>query len=402
MKVVLISFLYEPEIGGGATVVVNQLAQGLLQRSHSVVVITSWQGRGLKTDYFDGIKIIRIPPMNFYWVAEKDKQSGLMKVAWQLVDIWNPLVYRLVRQILINEEADIVHSHKLRGLSPSIWSAAASIGVKKIIHTCHDYEALSPEGLLMGRVGKLAREQSILLRPYQVIRRSLSHAVDVATFPSTYAMKMHLKMGFFSAAIKRVIPNSNGFSQKKIEEKQAASFYNEKTAINRFLYIGRLDKAKGIDILCEAFIRLVGARPDAVLEIAGWGDLDVSLKAKYGKYGSINFLGPVFGERKGEVFTRNDVLVAPSRASETFGIVIVEGFAYGLPAIATRVGAFPEVVKEGFTGYLADPDSVDKLCDAMLKISAASLPAIEMSGNCFKEAIKYSTDSFLENYLSIY
>ena len=98
----------------------------------------------------------------------------------------------------------------------------------------------------------------------------------------------------------------------------------------------------------------------------------------------------------------NDVLVAPSLVPETFEIVIVEGFAYGLPAIATRIGAFPEVVKDGFTGYLVDPYSVDKLYDAMLKISTATLPAIEMSGNCFSEALKYSTDLFIENYLSIY
>ena len=283
MKIILLSFLYEPEIGGGSAVVVNQLAQALTQRAHSVVVITSWQGRGIKTDYVGGIKIIRIPPMNLYWVGEKDKQPISRKVVWQLFDIWNPLVYRLVRQIIINEDADIVHSHKLRGLSPSIWSAAASAGAKKIIHTCHDYEVLSPEGLLMGRVGKLAREQSTLLRPYQVIRRSLSSIVNVATFPSMYAMEMHLKMGFFAAATKRIIPNSHGFSQKKIEEKRNASLYNKKNAINKFLYIGRLDKAKGIDILCDAFIKLVAARPNSVLQIAGWGSLDRTFKIKVWK-----------------------------------------------------------------------------------------------------------------------
>jgi glycosyltransferase involved in cell wall biosynthesis len=402
MKILIVSFLYEVEIGGGAAVVVNQLANLLLSANHEVVILTSWEGRQVKTEKINGIKIIRIPAFNLYWVFHKDTQPTYKKVAWQLIDTWNPWVYRVCREIFIREAPDVVHVHKLRGFSPSVWSAASAAGIRKIVHTCHDYEVLSPEGLLTGKVGKLAREQSILLRPYQIIRRSVSKVVDVVTFPSVYAREVHLKMGFFSAAIKRVIPNSHGFSQKCIEARQSASLYNEKTEIKQFLFVGRLDKAKGIEILCDAFIKLKIARPDVILQIAGWGPLEGSLKAKYGHYSYINFIGPVFGERKEEIFTRNDVLVAPSLVPETFGIVIVEGFAYGLPAIATRVGAFPEVVKEGYTGYLADPNSIDKLYDAMVKISSAPLTAIEMSGNCFTEAVKYSTESFIENYSSIY
>ena len=55
--------------------------------AHSVVVITTWKGSYVKTDNIDGIKIIRIPPMNLYWVGEKDKQTSPNKIIWQLVDI---------------------------------------------------------------------------------------------------------------------------------------------------------------------------------------------------------------------------------------------------------------------------------------------------------------------------
>jgi glycosyltransferase involved in cell wall biosynthesis len=195
MKVVLLSFLYEPELGGGAAMVVNNLAHLLVQRSCSVVVITTWRGNKVKIDYMDGIKIIRIPPMNLYWVGDKDTQAITKKIIWQLVDFWNPLVFRLIRQILLNEGADIVHSHKLRGLSPSIWMAARSAGIKKIVHTCHDYELLSPEGLFMGRVGKLAQEQNILIRPYQNYRNKFSDDVKIVVAPSKFVMDYHQKMG---------------------------------------------------------------------------------------------------------------------------------------------------------------------------------------------------------------
>jgi len=50
-KIILLSFLYEPELGEGSSVVFNQPAQALTQKSNPVVVITSWQGKGIKADF---------------------------------------------------------------------------------------------------------------------------------------------------------------------------------------------------------------------------------------------------------------------------------------------------------------------------------------------------------------
>jgi glycosyltransferase involved in cell wall biosynthesis len=403
MKIVLISFLYEPELGGGAAVVVNQLARLLLERSHSVVVITSWKGRGVKTDYIDGIKIIRIPPMNLYWVGEKDEQSLPKKVAWQLVDIWNPLVYRLVRQILINENADIVHSHKLRGLSPSIWSAAASAGARKIVHTCHDYELLSPEGFLMGKIGRLAQDQNPLMRPYQNLRKYFSRQIHFATAPSRFVMDYHQKMGFFPLANTRIVPNSHGFDEQELKQNSVElSKTPRKVSARHFLYLGRLDKAKGIELLCESFIRVAGQRRGFRLIITGWGPLDKSLREKYAHQDTIVFTGPVFGAQKGRLFRDCDVLVAPSVVQEPFGIVIIEAYSHGVPVIASRSGAFPELVREGETGFLVEPGSVDDLYSALVKVSEEHSLLNAMSVKCFEEARNYTNEFLVNKYLEIY
>ena len=403
MKVVLLSFLFEPELGGGAAVVVNQLAHLLVQRSYSVVVITTWKGSYVKTEIIDGIKIIRIPPMNLYWVGEKDKQTSPKKVIWQLVDTWNPLVYRLVRQILINEDADIVHSHKLRGLSPSIWSAAASAGVNKIIHTCHDFELLSPEGLLMGRIGRLAQEQNFVMRPYQNLRKYFSRLVHTATAPSRFVLDVHKKMGFFTLAKTRIVPNSHGFDASELQ----LTFFelskiHKKDFARRFLYLGRLDKAKGIDLLCQAFSRVAGQKQDFLLRITGWGPLDESLREKYKYQNNIVFTGPVFGSQKTELFRDSDVLVAPSVAPEPFGIVIVEAYSHGVPVVTSRAGAFPKIVIDGETGLLVKPGSVDDLISALAKVSEEHFLINAMSGNCIEEARKYTTEKLISDYLAIY
>ena len=403
MKIALLSFLYEPELGGGAAVVVNQLAHSLVQRSYSVVVITTWKGSYVKNDYVEGIKIIRIPPMNLYWVGEKDKQSDSKKIIWQLVDIWNPLVYRVVRQILINEDADIVHSHKLRGLSPSIWSAAASAGVKKIVHTCHDYELLSPEGFFMGKVGTLAQEQNLVMRPYQILRRYFSRLVHDATAPSRFVLDYHQKMGFFPVAKTGIVPNSHGFDVNELQKKLSEiSKLPKKDLARRFLYLGRLDKAKGIDLLCMAFLRLASQNQDFLLRIAGWGPLEESLREKYKHQNNIVFTGPVFGAQKAELFRDSDVLVAPSVVHEPFGIVIVEAYSYGLPVIASTAGAFSEIVRDGETGLLVKPGSEDELYSALARVSEEHTLINSMSVNCLEEAKRYTLEKLTSNYLDIY
>lgn len=404
MKIVLVSFLYEPEIGGGASVVVHQLAHALSKRSYTVTVITTWKGSYVKTELIDEIKVIRIPPLNLYWVGEKDGQSITKKIIWQLIDTWNPMIYHLVRRILMEENADIVHTHKLRGISPTIWNAANSAGIKNIIHTCHDYELLSPQGYFMGRVGKLALHQSILVRPYQSLRRSISKLVRVAIAPSRYVLDIHKQMGFFPNAISRVIQNSHGLSQAELKIKNSGGREELIQLQNdfKFLYLGRLDKAKGVDILCQAFIEATLINPKICLKIAGWGPMENFLNETYSKVNNIKFIGKVFGPQKDELLKHCEILIVPSISPEPFGIVIAEGYAYGLPVIASNIGAMPEIIKDGKTGLLTQPGSVSDLSAAISRMCNDPTLVKEMSKKCRIEAERFSSDEFINKYIDIY
>ena len=402
-KVVLISFLYDTELGGGAAVAVNQLAHALFEKSYQVSVITSWECGFVKTDVLDGIKVIRIPPMNLYWVGAKDRQSNSKKILWQLIDIWNPFIYRITRQLILNEEPEIVHSHKLRGLSPSIWSAAVSAGAKKIIHTCHDFELLSPEGLFMGKIGILAQEQNLIMRPYQYLRRRFSRHVNDATAPSRFVLDYHKKMGFFPRASNKVIHNSHGFNESGLDEVfSEASLLPKHNRAKYFLFLGRLDKTKGIECLCEAFSQFTSKFDEMRLRIAGSGPQEGYLREKYNRLTNIEFFGPVYGEQKEKLFKDSDVLISPSQAPESFGIVIIEAFAHGLPVIASDIGAYPEIIREGETGLLVKPGSEKSLFSAMEKINKEKDLFWAMSQNCFKESRKYTITKLIKDYLDLY
>jgi len=73
----------------------------------------------------------------------------------------------------------------------------------------------------------------------------------------------------------------------------------------------------------------------------------------------------------GSVYASTDVVVVPSTEPESFGLVAAEAMAAGLPVIASRIGALPEVVDEGRTGTLVDPGDPASLSAAMAELAAS-------------------------------
>jgi len=115
------------------------------------------------------------------------------------------VTFSLARQIVMSEKPDLVHTHKIRGLSPSIWSAASGGRRHKDCAYHHDFELLSPQGLLQGWVGRLAMNRSPLLHPYQAIRRLSAENVQSVAAPSRFVLGATSSMGFFQKAKAAVI-----------------------------------------------------------------------------------------------------------------------------------------------------------------------------------------------------
>jgi glycosyltransferase involved in cell wall biosynthesis len=400
MKILFVTFLYEPSLGGGASQVVHSLANGLSAQGHEVVVITSARVSRPVIEYQDNIKILRFYPQNLYWIFEKESQPSYKKILWQLIDLWNPWVYSVVKNFLKIEQPDVVHVHKLRGLSPSVWNAAKAAQVPLLVHTCHDYELVSPEGLLQGRIGKLAENRALIMRPYQTLRANISSLVQFASAPSQQLLSAHQKMAFFREAVCQVIPNSHGFSSKELAELRSKYLPKPFNPL-RLLFFGRLVQEKGIEQLCQAVTTLNKDRCEVVLEVAGWGDYLLTLKERYANCENIHFHGAVFGDEKKRLLQECHLLVLPSLVPESFGIVIAEAYAYGKPVIASRIGAIPQLVTEGETGIFVSPGNVQELIQTIRKIAdSRQLPGTPEA--CFDAARAYAMDVVQEKYLNFY
>jgi glycosyltransferase involved in cell wall biosynthesis len=129
-----------------------------------------------------------------------------------------------------------------------------------------------------------------------------------------------------------------------------------------FLYAGRLDAEKGLDVLLRAFERVPGA-----LVLAGSGNEEGRLRALAGD--RVRFLGPLDRDELVEWYARADVFVLPSR-SEPWGMVLNEAAAAGLPLVATEeVGAAQDLVEDGVNGFRVPSGDEAALAEALRRLA---------------------------------
>jgi glycosyltransferase involved in cell wall biosynthesis len=134
----------------------------------------------------------------------------------------------------------------------------------------------------------------------------------------------------------------------------------------RFLTVASLKPVKGVDLLIQAFHRAFLEREDVVLEIAGEGPERCNLEnlvrdLKISDH--VCFSGLLTREQVRKCMWRSNVFVLASHV-ETFGVVLAEALATGLPVIATKCGG-PEDFVDKETGFLVEPGNVSALAQAL-------------------------------------
>jgi glycosyltransferase involved in cell wall biosynthesis len=161
--------------------------------------------------------------------------------------------------------------------------------------------------------------------------------------------------------------------------------------------LGFAEREKNVDKLIEA-LPLVNARvPSATLTIIGDGPLKdelESLASKLGVLDRVTFAGFVNEEELRAAYRRAALFALPS-SKEGFGIVYLEAWREGLPVVASRFGAAPEVVCDGVDGFTVDPADIVRLADAICNLLMDECLAGKFAANGLgKVKGKYSNDAF--------
>ena len=175
----------------------------------------------------------------------------------------------------------------------------------------------------------------------------------------------------------------------------------------RVLFVGRLVRRKGADLLLSAFSRLAADLPALRLDIVGDGPEMANLHAQVDRLGLrkvVTFHGALFGQRLREAYAEATIFVLPSRQAagevEGFGTVFLEAGVFGVPSIGTRTGGIPEAVIDGFTGKLVNDEDIEGLGDAMRSLVNDPPEVARLGRNAQARALRLtwgrSTDRVLE------
>jgi glycosyltransferase involved in cell wall biosynthesis len=190
----------------------------------------------------------------------------------------------------------------------------------------------------------VALERTIYQNATAVFTRSTNIAADLVRFYDVPADKIECVYAGSNVSLGRCdVPEDVRYGKRRI------------------LFVGIDWVRKGGPDLIAAFRRVLERYPDAHLTIAG-AEVRVDLP-------NCTVVGNVSAEQLARHYAEASVFCLPTRL-EPFGIAFVEAMMHGLPIVATRVGAVPDMVQDGVNGYLVNPGEADALAQALCKVLA--------------------------------
>lgn len=199
--------------------------------------------------------------------------------------------------------------------------------------------------------------------------------------PSAYTKELAVSLG---AAAERTYVVHPIPEQARLVTADAVAAFEEKYGIQGkkvLLTVGNLVKRKGHDMVIQALPRVqaeVGAVRYLVVGTGREQERLAALSERHGVRDAVLFVGQLDDNELPLAYAAADVFIMPSRILrdsagqacdvEGFGVVYLEASQYGLPVIAGNSGGVPDAVADGISGILVDPESVDSISDAILKI----------------------------------
>jgi phosphatidylinositol alpha-mannosyltransferase len=254
-----------------------------------------------------------------------------------------------IKEVLSQEQFDIIHLHE--PFMPMLCSAILRFSDTVNIGTFHACSG-SPGYNFGWPISKL-----ILYRR----RRKLVGKIAVSKPALDYAGK-HIP-GHYT-----IIPNGIDLEHFSPDALPIERFSDDKVNI---LFVGRLEKRKGLDRLLKAYKKVKQEHANCRLIIVGPG---IVFRRKYEGYvrrnhlADVEFVGMVEYDELPRYYKTADIFCSPATGRESFGIVLLEAMALGKPVVATNIEGYAGVITDGEEGFLVPPGNDDELARALLAL----------------------------------
>lgn len=303
--------------------------------------------------------------------------SPLGKAAVPVRVPWNGPVRAELTTMLHVERPDVVHIHNTFPLlSPSVLAACADAGVPAVA-TLHNYTMVCAPGTLF-RDGEVCTD-CVGSSPLPAVRHGCYRGSSVATVPLAANLIANRRRWwstvarfFCISASQRALLIQSGMPAARLSVKH--NFVQDPVvrrtgAGEHLLYLGRLAEEKGLRLLMAAWDSF-GGGAGVPLVIAGAGPLQDEVARWSSGRSDVRYLGLRTAKECRDLTAQAVAVVVPSAWLETFGLVVVEAMAAGVPAVAAAHGSFVELIEDEVTGLLHRPGDATDLADCLLRISA--------------------------------
>jgi glycosyltransferase involved in cell wall biosynthesis len=359
----MITTFYPPYSFGGDAIGIQRFSRGLVRQGHSVSVIVDVDAYNVLSRRpepelpppTDGVEVIPL-------------RSPLSRLSILLTQqAGRPVLQgRAIRRLLDAGDYDVI---VFNNISLVGGPGVLAYGDALKLYMAHEHWLVCPSHVLWRHGRELCTGRECLRcvlhyrRPPQLWRytgllEKQQRHVDAFIAMSEFSRDKHREFGFSRdmEVVNYFLPDTDGDA--------AVSDSGSPHERPYFLFVGRLEKIKGLDDVIPVFREYTGAD----LVIAGDGEYTETLRQIAAGNPRVRFLGRVAPEALDRYYRHAIALVVPSVCYETFGIILIESMRQGTPVLARRIGPFPEIVTRSEGGLLFDGPG--DLADAMQRMQS--------------------------------
>ena len=360
-RIALVTGLYPPRPCGGVAVFMHTLATQLAQDGHEVTVVTKAEsGRPHTVDFEKGVWIHRLPEDD---TLAPTFPQGMPNLPPSIAAFAGKALSELDR-IGLNRQFDAVIG--------SIWDTelAAIIASRRYLTAMYlvtSYKLMvdskpewkQNEHFYTHHVEKMfAAETWCIQNCSRVLASTQAILDDVEQVYSIHSPRDRTEILPFG------VPEAAFELGAKAEGKDV-----------RLLFVGRLEERKGIDTIIAALPAIMAGNDRVTFDLVGDDQLTDSAgvtykqlcKTAYGRedwFSRIRFHGHVSDSQLTDFYRNCSIFIAPSKY-ESFGLIYLEAMRFAKPCVGSWAGGIPEVVRDGKTGLLIEPDDAIALAEAV-------------------------------------
>ncbi|WIG57749.1 MAG: hypothetical protein OJF49_000494 [Ktedonobacterales bacterium] len=378
MRVMIFSDTYPPQVNGVATCV-ETLARSLARDGHTVMVCTAG-GHRSRAGGDEPFAVVRLRAVPLPLYSDFTLASPVGITLMRLVARFRP---------------DVIHCHTPFSIGWQGARAAKLHGIP-LIGTHHTLFGEYVDAY--SRFGHQVNQRiSALIRRYVA---TFYNQCDLISCASHYLVRDVIAGGLHRPAI--IVPNPVDTGRF---HPIARSKNRSKRSAVKMLYFGRLAAEKNLPHLLDLTEPVLRRNPNAVFNIAGDGPMMGHLKAQaqgMGLDGRIRFLGWMRGDALAKQVAGSDICVSAS-LTENQPMALLESLACGVPVVALAAAGVPEIIEDGYNGFLASPDDTTGVFARSLeRLVREPKLRLEMSASAYESAQAYSHEACLRATLCSY